>query len=236
MTVALAYRSPFPLLVVVRGLDCHHRYAQSGQGGGEAANIVAHHFDQHLLPDLSRQPSGAFGDGGDQGRIALGGEHTLEPVGDERRVSVRTGERLLQHTFHRRSELTAIDQYDTGHVVRCLQGGLDDDPASRAVTDQHGRRQAERPHYLCHISAIAFNRALVWCAGACAVSAQIDRDGLEACGKMRYLRVPVAVCAGEAMHEHDWRTALACYDVMDEWHYHPVKTDCGQGSSDRLLT
>ena len=32
------------------------------------------------------------------------------------------------------------------------------------------------------------------------------------------LRIPVAMCTGEAMHENDRRSDVACDDVVDEGH------------------
>jgi hypothetical protein len=44
---------------------------------------------------------------------------------------------------------------------------------------------------------------------------------------MGHLLVPVAVVAGKAVDEHDRRLGVPGDDVMDEWHFRPVETFCG---------
>ena len=86
------------------------------------------------------------------------------------------------------------------------------------MTDQDGGRQGERLHDLGHIRAVSLNRVLVRRARAVAMTAQIDGNGLVACGEICHLRVPVCQPATKSVDEHDRRTTLAGDDMVDEWH------------------
>ena len=54
-------------------------------------------------------------------------------------------------------------------MARCLQGGLEDDPTSHAVADQHGGRQGECPHEFRDISDVPLDGAFRRRPRACAV-------------------------------------------------------------------
>ena len=63
----------------------------------------------------------------------------------------------------------------------CLQGGLDDNPASHAVADQHGRRQRKGLHDFRDIGPVPLDGAIGGHARACAVPAQINGDRKVTC-------------------------------------------------------
>lgn len=87
------------------------------------------------------------------------------------------------------------------------------------MANQYGGGQIEHTNDFDHIRAVPLDRTLVGRARAETVSPQIDCDSLVARGKMGYLRIPVAVRTGEAVHEHDRWPAITCDDVMDRWHF-----------------
>ena len=101
-------------------LNGHDRDTQFGQGGCEAADIVAQHIHQQLFPDRPWQALGAIDDGGNGGWIASPGEHFLEPAADEVRVAIWHREGVSEHGRHRSSELAAVNEDDAGCAVRSL--------------------------------------------------------------------------------------------------------------------